>query len=198
MEVGNWEFRDLRFRTKVFVSAVVAATVSLTVMALLLSIQVRQRQRVLIGQRLTDEARLIADLLTAAPALDPPALDHEADRLGTFSASRVTLVAEDGTVVGDSTQTQEQLRTLENHALRPEVIAAKESGFGESQRYSTTVSTDMLYIAVRANHPIVRYVRLALPLTEIDAQLAAIRNLSLLSLALAVPIALVLAWLEAR
>ncbi len=185
----------MRFRTKVFVSAVVAATVSLSVMALLLSIQVRQRQRVLIGQRLTDEARLIADLLTAAPALDPPALDHEADRLGTFSASRVTLVAEDGTVVGDSTQTEAQLKTLENHASRPEIVAAKERGFGESQRYSTTLGTDMLYIAVRANHPIVGYVRLALPLTEIDAQLSAIRNLSLVSLALAIPIALLVAWL---
>jgi two-component system phosphate regulon sensor histidine kinase PhoR len=53
----------------------------------------------------------------------------------------------------------------------------------------------MLYIAVRADHPIVRYVRLALPLTEIDAQLAAIRNLAMLALVFVVPIALLVAWL---
>ena len=185
----------MKFRTKVFIGALVAATVSLLVMALLLSVQVRQRQRVLIAQRLTDEARLVADLLGEAPGLDLAALDREADRLGQYSASRVTLIAEDGTVVGDSTQTEAQLRTLDNHATRPEVIDAREHGVGESQRYSTTVSTDMLYIAVRAAHPIVRYVRLALPLTEIDAQLAVIRRLTLLALALVVPIALLIAWL---
>jgi two-component system phosphate regulon sensor histidine kinase PhoR len=53
----------------------------------------------------------------------------------------------------------------------------------------------MLYIAVRASHPVVRYVRLALPLSDIDAQLAEVRTLTLIALGAAVPIALVLAWL---
>jgi two-component system, OmpR family, phosphate regulon sensor histidine kinase PhoR len=185
----------VRFRTKVFMGAVVAATVSLLVMALLVSMQVRQRQRVLIAQRLSEEARLIADLLAAVPTVDPTALDSEADRLGQYSASRVTFITADGTVVGDSTQSANQLQTLDNHATRPEVIASRETGFGESQRYSTTVGTDMLYIAVRANHPLVRYVRVALPLTEIDSQLAVIRNLALLALVLVVPVALIVAWL---
>lgn len=185
----------MTFRTNIFVSAVVAATVSLLVMALLLSMQVRQRQRVLIAQRLTEEARLIADLLASVPTVDRSALDREADRLGQYSVSRVTFIAEDGTVVGDSTQTEEQLRTLDNHSTRPEVIAARETGLGESQRYSTTVSTDMLYIAVRTNHPLVRYVRVALPLTEIVSQLAVIRNLTLVALLLVIPVALLVAWM---
>jgi two-component system, OmpR family, phosphate regulon sensor histidine kinase PhoR len=184
----------VRFRSKVFVSAVLAAAVSLLMMALLLSAQVRQRQRVLIGERLTREARLIADLLAAAPGLDGAALDREADRLARDSASRVTLIAQDGTVVGDSTQTVDQLRALENHGTRPEVIAARATGIGESQRYSSTIGTDMLYVAARADHPVVQFVRLALPLTEIDAQLAAIRNLTLVALGLAIPLALVAAW----
>jgi two-component system phosphate regulon sensor histidine kinase PhoR len=184
-----------RFRTKLFISSLVAAAVSLTVASLLLSEQVRERQRAAITQRLTDEARLIADLLSAAPSLGEDAMDREADRLGRFSASRITLIAADGRVVGDSTQTPEQLRTLENHSTRPEVIAAGESGFGESQRYSTTVRTDMLYIAVRATHPVVRFVRVSLPLTDIDAQMAAIRNLTIVALAAAIPVAMALAWL---
>ena len=183
------------FRTKLFVASVTAAGVSLAVVALLLSSQVRDRQRNAIAQRLTDEARLIADLLSSAPSLEGAALDREADRLGQYSASRVTFIAEDGRVVGDSTQTLAQLETLENHSSRPEVIAARESGLGISQRLSTTINTDMLYVAARATHPIVRYVRVALPLTEIDAQLAAIRNLTLVALAVAVPFALGIAWL---
>jgi two-component system phosphate regulon sensor histidine kinase PhoR len=185
----------MRFRTKIFVSASVASGVSLLLSAALLSMQVRERQERLIAQRLMDEARLFADLLTAAPGLDRSALDPEADRLAKYSASRVTLIAEDGTVVGDSEQTQEQLTTLENHLTRPEVTAARDHGVGEAQRYSTTLGTDMLYVAVRANHPSVRYVRLALPLTDVDAQLSAIRNLSLVLLGFVVPMALLAAWL---
>jgi len=183
-----------RFRTKLFIGSFTAAAVSLIVATVLMSWQIRERQRATIAQRLREEARLIADLLGSAPALEGTALDVEADRLGQHSSSRVTLIAEDGTVVGDSTQTPEQLRTLENHATRPEVVAARDTGLGESTRYSTTINTDMIYVAVRAQHPIVRYVRVALPLTDVDAQLASIRRLALVALATAVPIALVIAW----
>jgi two-component system phosphate regulon sensor histidine kinase PhoR len=192
-------FLHTSFRTKLFVASVSAAAVSLLVVATLLSYQVRERQREAIEQRLTDEARLIADLLSSGSALDAAALDREADRLGQYSASRVTLVAADGRVVGDSTQTPEQLATLENHATRPEIVAARETGLGSSQRPSTTLNVDMLYVAARASHPIVKYVRVALPLTEIGAQLAAIRNLTLVALAVAIPAALIIAWvLSAR
>jgi len=183
-----------RFRTKLFIGSFTAAAVALIVATVLMSWQIRERQRGAIAQRLREEARLIADLLGSAPTLEGTALDIEADRLGQHSSSRVTLIAEDGTVVGDSTQTPDQLRTLENHATRPEVVAARESGLGESTRFSTTINTDMLYVAVRAQHPIVRYVRVALPLTDVDAQLASIRRLALVALATAVPIALIVAW----
>jgi two-component system phosphate regulon sensor histidine kinase PhoR len=185
----------MRFRTKVFIGSLIASAVSLLVVALLLSVQIRERQRVAITLRLTDEAHLIADLLSDAPAGDAAALDAEADRLGQHSASRVTFIAADGRVVGDSTQTAAQLSTLENHASRPEVLLARDHGVGSSRRYSTTIGTDMLYIAVRANHPVVRYVRLAMPLTEVDAQLAEVRRFAVIALGTAVPIALVLAWL---
>jgi two-component system phosphate regulon sensor histidine kinase PhoR len=189
----------VRVRTRLFLSSLLAAAVALLVAALLLSWQIRGRQRDAITQRLTDEARLIADLLGAAPALDGAALDQEADRLGRFTASRVTFVADDGRVVGDSTQTAEQLQALDNHGSRPEIVAARDRGIGVSRRYSTTVGTDMLYVAVRTDHPVVRQVRLALALTEIDAQLAAIWRLTFIALAAAIPVALAIAWvLSAR
>ena len=192
-------FLNTSFRIKIFVASVSAAAVSLVVVALLLSSQVRQRERGAIQQRLTDEARLIADLLTTAPVQDLAALDREADRLGRNTSSRVTLVAEDGRVVGDSTQTIEQLATLDNHGTRPEIVAARDHGLGVFERFSDTAGTPMLYVAAPSTHPVVRYVRVALPLTAIGAQLAAIRNLTLLALAVAVPAALAIAWfLSAR
>src|SRR5512134_2678874 len=183
------------FRTKVFVASVVAAAVSLVALATLLSWQVRSQQRSSLEGRLTDEARLIAELLSQVPAMDGRTLDAEADRLGQLVSTRITFVAEDGRVVGDSTQPAETLDALENHALRPEVVAAREQGIGTSQRYSTTVDADMLYVAVRASHPVVRFVRLALPLTDVDEQLAAIRRAALIAMAVAIPIALAVSWL---
>ena len=183
-----------RFGTKVFIASVAAATTSLLVASLLLSWQVRERQRDAIERRLSDEARAVAEVISAE-SIDDASLDGEADRIGRFVASRVTFIAEDGRVVGDSTQSGPALAALENHGLRPEVLAARQGGPGVSQRYSTTVDTDMLYVAVRAAHPVVRYVRLALPLTEIEEQLATLRRMTWLALGVAIPVALLVSWI---
>jgi two-component system phosphate regulon sensor histidine kinase PhoR len=183
------------FRTKVFIGSVVAAVVSLIALAALLSWQVRGQQRAALERRLADEAHLIAELLSQATAIDGRELDAEADRLGQLVAARITFVTEDGRVVGDSTQPADTLDTMENHATRPEVVAARDQGIGTSQRYSTTVDTDMLYVAVRAQHPVVRYVRLALPLTDVGEQLAAIRRAALTAIAVAIPLALLVSWM---
>jgi two-component system, OmpR family, phosphate regulon sensor histidine kinase PhoR len=183
------------FRTKIFVGAFAAAALSLLAVAGLMAWQVRERQRDSIERHLSDEAYLIADLLAKATSLDESGLDTEADRLGELIAGRVTFVAADGRVVGDSTQTETELRSLENHLSRPEVVAAREHGFGSSERHSATVDTDMVYVAVRASHPLVAYVRLALPLTDVDSQLAAIGRATLGAMAASIPLALLVSWL---
>jgi two-component system, OmpR family, phosphate regulon sensor histidine kinase PhoR len=183
------------FRTKVFVGAFVAAAMSVAAVAGLMAWQVRRGERASIERHLSDEAYLIADLLSKAATLDEPSLDREADRLGEIIAGRVTFIADDGRVVGDSTQTEAELSTLENHLTRPEVVQARERGFGSSQRYSATINTDMVYVAVRATHPVVTYVRLSLPLTDVDAQLTAIQRATLGALAAAIPLALLVSWL---
>jgi two-component system phosphate regulon sensor histidine kinase PhoR len=185
-----------RFRTRLFLASLAAAAASVLVAATLMSYQTRERQRDAIQARLVNDALLIADLLTQSNVSGSRALDQEADRLGTFIEGRVTLIAPDGRVVADSTQAPEALATLENHGQRPEVIAARAHGRGVARRYSTTIDTDLLYVAVRASHPEVAFVRLALPLTAIDEELAAIRRLTLLSLLAAVPVALVAAWIS--
>jgi two-component system phosphate regulon sensor histidine kinase PhoR len=185
-----------RFRTKVFVASIAAAAVSLLVAALLMSWQVRSHQRAAIQQRITNDALVIAELLGQSNVSDATALDREADRLGRFTEARVTLVAADGHVVGDSTQNGEALAALENHGTRPEIIDAQRDGRGVALRHSATLGTDMLYVAVRAEHPSVAFVRLALPLTDIRDQLARIWWLALIALTVSVPLALVVAWLS--
>ena len=183
------------FQIKVFVGAFAAAALSLLALAGLMAWQVRDRQRTTIEQHLSEEAHLVADLLSKATPLQGANLDREADRLGEIIAGRVTFIAEDGRVVADSTQTEAELSSLENHLTRPEVVAARERGFGSTQRYSDTVDADMVYVAVRASHPVVRYVRMALPLTDVDAQLGAIWRATLGAVAASIPLALLVSWL---
>ena len=184
----------LRFRTKVFIASLGAATVSLLVAAALMSSQFRDRRYAAIEERILRDARLVAELL-GDERRGMEALDREADRLGQYSDARVTFVAGDGRVLGDSAQSGEALARLDNHGERPEIVAARRNGRGVARRYSTTVGTDLLYVAVPTRHPEVAFVRLALPLTEIDEQLTDIRRITALAVAAAVPVALGLGWL---
>ncbi len=185
-----------RFRTKVFIAALGAASVALLVGTLLVSWRARDEQRNQIRARLTNEAELVADLLGHAPGLrSADELDGEADRLSRYMAGRVTFIATDGRVVGDSTQTPAELTQLDNHANRPEVMDARGTGLGVSQRYSTTVGADLMYVAVRTTHPMVAYVRLALPLTTVAGQISAMRSVIVAAMTATIPVALVVAWL---
>lgn len=57
---------------------------------------------------------------------------------------RITWIDGDGTVLYDS---QAELSKMENHLEREEVKQALETGFGESSRYSETLSEKLLYAA---------------------------------------------------
>jgi two-component system phosphate regulon sensor histidine kinase PhoR len=183
------------FRTKAFVASIATAGISLLAATFLLSWQVRDRQVAALEERLVTEARLIVRALETAGPQTGDALDEEAHDFGRLVSSRVTLVAEDGRVVGDSTQNAAERAAMENHSSRPEIVAARQTGLGMFTRYSNTVSTDMLYVAAPATHPLVRFVRVAMPLTQVDAQLSAIRQMMVLALAVGVPLALLVAWI---
>jgi two-component system phosphate regulon sensor histidine kinase PhoR len=167
-------------------------------MALLLSWSVRRSVNARIERGLVTEARLAAELLARQRTGSAEQLDVEADTLGTMGTARVTFIAEDGRVTGDSEVPFPGLATLENHANRPEVLAARQTGLGVARRYSATLRTDMLYVALPVRNPglpEVSVVRLALPLVDVRQQLAAVWNVSLAGLLVGVVAALALAWL---
>ena len=121
----------------------------------------------------------------------PSTIDPLADRLGQATSARVTVIAQDGTVLGDSALTIEQVQQLDNHGSRPEVVASLANGRGVARRFSATLRTDMLYVAV----PLARadglaVVRAATPLDEIEPVVNQLRVLlgvaGLLGLAIAV------------
>ncbi|MBJ6752470.1 two-component system histidine kinase PnpS [Geomonas anaerohicana] len=133
---------------------------------------------------LQDQARVaalvalkeIADLDRDAPALTAS--------LAKAIRSRVTVIAGDGRVVADSGVDPSQVSRLENHGHRPEVIAAFREGIGSAVRYSATLHTDMLYVA--ASFGTKGVIRLALPLSELEAAKERLRKSLGATLAVAV------------
>lgn len=75
-------------------------------------------------------------------------VDDLADHLGVLSGARITFIDTQGVVLGDSGLSLEEVKHIENHAKRPEVILAMKTGLGSSKRYSTSVKQQMLYVAV--------------------------------------------------
>ena len=116
---------------------------------------------------LTNEAKITA--VTSQPFFDSStkALDGLAKQLGQDINARVTIIAADGTVLGDSEQDP---ATMENHSTRPEVIAALTTGYGEIVRYSTTLNEQMMYVAVpiKNGNQILGVSRIALPITDVQ------------------------------
>jgi two-component system, OmpR family, phosphate regulon sensor histidine kinase PhoR len=187
----------MTFRTRLFLSSLLAAAVTVIVATVLVSWSVRRTLSERIESGLVNEARLAAETLSHRRVATPAELDAEADSIGRLVSARVTFIAADGTVVGDSELTPGELRTVENHSGRPEVQQAFAAGVGIARRHSTTLNADLLYVAVPVRSPGapgLAVVRLALPLTEIREQLSAVRRYALVAMAAGLLAAMALSW----
>jgi len=109
-----------------------------------------------------------------------------------ITSNRATIIARDGTVLADS---EADPKTMENHAARPEVVAALGGKIGSNERQSRTVGTEFLYMAAPAGDKIVR---LAFPLAEIRSHLTEVRKTLLQASLLGLLLAFVLATFVAR
>ena len=112
--------------------------------------------------------RLLKPLLLAG---DATRLDQECKEIASLSNIRITMVNADGIVLGDS---DEDPLTMENHGTRPEIVQASFGKVGITTRYSNTLQTTMMYVAVpvRENDEIVAVVRAAVPVSAVEDTLA--------------------------
>jgi two-component system, OmpR family, phosphate regulon sensor histidine kinase PhoR len=106
----------------------------------------------------------------------PPRVDDSADlhawaAWAASSGARVTVIAQSGQVLADSTGDPQ---AIEHRSAQPEIQRAFSSGEGESVRRSATSGVDFVYRAARyqtaSGPPVV--IRMALPLAGIDASVA--------------------------
>jgi two-component system, OmpR family, phosphate regulon sensor histidine kinase PhoR len=185
------------FRTRLFVASLAVAGLMLLLATVLLSWSIRRETTARIERTLVSQARLAAEVLSDRRAATATELDHEAGAMQRLVGTRVTFVAPDGAVIGDSDLDATQLRDVENHGSRPEIQQARRDGLGIARRYSATVGSEMLYVAVPVTNPALPQlseVRLALPLTEVAQQLAEVRRVGMIAFGVGLLAALALSW----
>jgi two-component system phosphate regulon sensor histidine kinase PhoR len=162
-------------------------------------------------QQIEDSLRIKAVLVREALAKMPPgqSLQERIMAMRPNVAMRITLIAKNGDVLADS---EEDPKRMEKHDTRPEVLASQRADFGTATRFSTTVRQSMMYVALRTVPPLdlpptlggdkeggIAYVRVALPLSRIEEQLAHLRQLVWTAAAVTALAAMALAfWLARR
>lgn len=103
------------------------------------------------------------------------ALDNYAKELGKKSDFRVTVIDPLGIVLADS---DKSIEDMDNHRDRSEIITALQGVKGESIRFSSSLKTDMLYIAIpiRDDNQVIGVLRISLFLNQIDALIYSLRR----------------------
>jgi len=160
-----------RIRWRIAASYVALVALVLLGLGIYLVSFLRAQQLSALEDQLQRQARLVAQAVGPRLATeDRSSLDPVAKELGRELGVRVTFIAPDGTVLGDS---DHDPATMENHATRPEVAQALRTGSGQSQRHSATLDRDLLYVAVpidREGTPL-GVARVAVPVSDVQAAL---------------------------
>jgi two-component system phosphate regulon sensor histidine kinase PhoR len=132
------------------------------------------------------------DLISGNISFNTPNLDETSNKLKAITGARVTIIKDDGKVIGDSDAAS---ATMENHLLRTEISQARLFGSGSLTRRSDTVKTEFLYLAKKIGPDTGTggYIRLAVPLTNIEHAVNMIR----LNISLIIVLALLAMWLFA-
>jgi two-component system, OmpR family, phosphate regulon sensor histidine kinase PhoR len=147
-----------------------------------------------LGVRMERESRLLAKALPFE--LEGAPLDALTRSLSDELGARITIIALDGRVLGNSAEPAEG---MENHAGRPEVVDALAKGSGSAIRHSTTVGYDLFYRAIlQTEGSRKRIVRLAFPLAGIEKRTSALERALLIGLLTASALALLVAYVFFR
>ena len=119
-------------------------------------------------------------------------LENLVKREASAAGARATVIDSTGQVLADS---EADPKTMENHAQRPEFVAALNGKIGSDTRRSNTLGVPFLYLAA----PIPGgAVRLAYPLAEVDAARRHVRRTLMLGSAFAFLVALLTAGIAAQ
>jgi two-component system phosphate regulon sensor histidine kinase PhoR len=190
-------FRSIQWR--ITIPFVLLALVIMGALGAFLASSTRSSQLDNLRSQLESEARITAE--ASLPGFlsqdEAGSLDALAKKLGEDITARVTIIARDGTVLGDS---EEDPASMDNHATRPEVIDALIIGLGESTRYSITLGQRMMYVAVPIYYEgeVLGVARVSLPLDAVESAVQRVTVSIIIAMAVATVLVILAAWLISR
>jgi two-component system phosphate regulon sensor histidine kinase PhoR len=168
-------FRSIRWR--IAVPYILLILLTMFGLAAYLSNFVRTAHLDDLRLQLLNEAKLVEEALDEPLALSASSqgIDAAAKHFAQLLGARVTVIGVDGVVLGESHEDRAQ---MDNHLYRPEVQEALAQGQGSSIRHSATLDYDLMYVAIPAlaDDDLVGIVRIALPLRQIEANVARLRQ----------------------
>jgi two-component system phosphate regulon sensor histidine kinase PhoR len=130
---------------------------------------------------------------------DPVRIHQLTENLGRQLGKRVTLLSKDGRVIGDSFLDQGRLDKADDFSNRPEILASKTKGYGQTVRFLPEMQSNTLLVAapIQKEAFLLGYIRIAFPLNQIEKAVSSQRLglflAGVLMLALAALISLLLA-----
>ena len=195
----------LSIRWKITIGALLVLACGLLIARELAVRSLDQEKIVQSGLILEARASLVAyglqPFLMQPEALSPtPQLQTAVRDLSARALARITVITLDGRVLADSAVSEHLLGTLENHLTRPEIQQAVATGRGTDLRTSHTTGERTLYLAIRLHGlneamPAV-FLRLGLPMTTFDRDMAKLHQDLALAFGIAFLIAVALSmWL---
>jgi len=164
-----------RFLWKLCASYAAVILISVGAIGILSALQIARNTLDEIQLELQGKAFFLRDM--ALSSLQRSATGDLQDRIkhvGTENPERLTVLLADGRVLADS---RRDPTSMDNHADRPEIREARETGSGTAERYSKTLNTRMMYfaLAVREKSRLIGFVRSALSLSKVDERLSGLR-----------------------
>ncbi|MGE5445004.1 MAG: two-component system histidine kinase PnpS [Ignavibacteriales bacterium] len=162
---------------KQFLLSFLTITLILFLFTIFIISELKKYDESLTEERLFTTANLLCEVLKTPIAEGKrEEIKSLVPELGKKIGVRITIIARDGVVIGDS---EHDPATMENHAERPEVIEAVSKGVGKSKRYSITIKKDLFYVAVPLKDKrgeAEAIVRTALPLGFIEKAFSSIKS----------------------
>lgn len=121
-------------------------------------------------RNLSSEINLISGMISFKDG----GLDNLCGKIKQSTSARVTVIKEDGVVIGDSDTAS---AFMENHSDRPEIQQALLFGTGSSVRFSHTLKYNFLYFAkkISTGEETDGFIRLAVPLKDVDSSVNLLR-----------------------
>jgi len=172
-------------RSRIFLLIFISLSISISISYIIAERDLTKTFEEQILDQLERQASLLVEYIDEVDSLQTNnSADSIADRLGKASNSRVTLILNNGKVIGDSYIDANQIVFLENHSDREEFKEALENGFGWSSRFSNSVNQQQLYFAIRDNNEVSpNIIRIAVPYTYLDQAIQSL-DLSILLVAM--------------